>query len=89
MWAHCEILIACMMILEHTGEVWAKEWYERTRAYVLRTMANTGHGVWRQAVDRKGRNIDRVGVSTKRKGNFHQPRMLMMNLLSLDRMIGS
>lgn len=89
MWAHCEILIACMTILEYTGEVWAKEWYERARRFTLRTMANTGHGVWRQAVDRQGNDVKRVGVSEKRKGNFHQPRCLMMNLLSLDRMIRS
>ena len=74
-------------MLEYTGEVWAKEWYERTRDYLLRTMANTGHGVWRQAVDRRGNDLKRVGVSEKRKGNFHQPRCLMMNLQSLDRMI--
>jgi N-acylglucosamine 2-epimerase len=87
MWAHCEILIACMTILEHTGEVWAREWYERARKFLLRTMANTGHGVWRQAVDRYGKDVKRVGVSEKRKGNFHQPRCLMMNIQSLDRMI--
>jgi hypothetical protein len=50
-------------------------------------MANTGHGVWRQAVDRQGNDLERVGVSAKRKGNFHQPRMLMMSVLSLQRMI--
>jgi N-acylglucosamine 2-epimerase len=87
MWAHCEVLIALMTILEYTGEVWAKEWYDRTHAFTLRTMANTGHGVWRQAVDRQGNDLKRVGVSAHRKGNFHQPRMLMLNLLSLDRMI--
>jgi mannose/cellobiose epimerase-like protein (N-acyl-D-glucosamine 2-epimerase family) len=87
MWAHCEVLIACMTVLEYAGEVWAKEWYERTLAYLLKTMANTGHGVWRQAVDRLGRDIKRVGVSPKRKENFHQPRMLMMNLLSLQRLL--
>jgi len=87
MWAHCEVLIACMTVLEYTGEVWAKEWYERTRDYLLGTMANTGHGVWRQAVDRRGNDLKRVGVSEKRKGNFHQPRFLMMNLLSIERMI--
>ncbi|MFC1552651.1 AGE family epimerase/isomerase, partial [Candidatus Latescibacterota bacterium] len=54
MWAHTEILVACMTVLEYTGEVWAKEWYERAREYSIRTMANTGHGVWRQAVDRYG-----------------------------------
>jgi hypothetical protein len=52
-------------------------------------MANTGHGVWRQAVDRSGKDVKRVGVSSKRKGNFHQPRCLMMNILSLDRMIAN
>ena len=87
MWAHCEVLIACLMVLEYTGAVWAKEWYERARAFTLKTMPVEGHGVWRQAVDRFGKDLKRVGVSTKRKGNFHQPRMLMMNLLSLDRVI--
>ncbi len=87
MWAHCEILIACMTILEYTGEVWAKEWYERVRAFTLRTMPTPHHGVWRQAVDRCGKDLKRVGVSGKRKGNFHQPRYMMLNLLSLERMI--
>ena len=89
MWAHCEVLIACMTILEYTGEVWAKEWYGRTLDYTLRTMANTPHGIWRQAVDRQGKDLVRVGVSAKRKGNFHQPRFLMMNIQSLDRMIAN
>ncbi len=89
MWAHTEILIACMTVLEYTGEVWAKEWYERTREYAIRTMANTGHGVWRQAVDRFGNNLKRSGISAYRKGNFHQPRYMMMNLLSLDRIISN
>jgi len=89
MWAQCEVLVACMMILEYTGEVWAKEWYERARAFTLRTMPVEGHGVWRQAVDRRGKNIKREGISSKRKGNFHQPRMMMLNLLSLERMIAN
>ena len=87
MWAHCEILVACMMILEHTGEVWAKEWYERVRTFTLRTMPIEGCGVWRQAVDRYGKDVKRVGISSKRKGNFHQPRYMMLNMLSLKRMI--
>ncbi len=86
MWAHTEVLIACMTILGYTGDVWAMEWYERTRAFIHRTMT-TDHGVWRQAVDRFGNDKKREGISTKRKGNFHQPRYFMLNLLSLDRMI--
>lgn len=87
MWAECEILIACLTVLEYTGDIWAKEWYERIREFTLRTIANTGIGVWRQAVDRYGENLVREGISPFRKCNFHQPRCLMLNLLSLERMI--
>jgi len=87
MWAHCEAMIACLMIFEHTGAAWAREWYERLRAYTLKVMPVPGHGVWRQAVDRSGKDLKRVGVSTKRKDNFHQARYLMLNLLSLKRML--
>jgi N-acylglucosamine 2-epimerase len=89
MWAHTELLIATMTILEHTGEVWAREWYERARKYCLKTMANTGQGVWRQAVDRFGEDKQRPGISIYRKENFHQIRYQMMNLLSIERMINN
>jgi mannose/cellobiose epimerase-like protein (N-acyl-D-glucosamine 2-epimerase family) len=87
MWAECEILIACMTVLEYTGDIWAKEWYERAREFTYRTIADTGIGVWRQAVNRYGENLVREGVSPYRKGNFHQPRSMMLNLLALERMI--
>ena len=76
-------------MLEYTGESWAKDWYDRARAFTLKTMPVPEHGVWRQAVDRFGKDVKRVGISTKRKDNFHQARMLMVNLLSLNRMIGN
>jgi mannose/cellobiose epimerase-like protein (N-acyl-D-glucosamine 2-epimerase family) len=87
MWAHTELLVATMTIFEHTGEVWAKEWYERGREYCLKHMADTGTGVWRQAVDRFGKDKQRPGISIYRKDNFHQIRYQMMNLLSVERMI--
>jgi len=89
MWTQCEILIGCMTALEYTGEVWAKEWYERARAFTFRTMPCEAPGVWRQAVDRFGKNHERKGlaISTKRRGNYHQPRSMMLNLLSLERML--
>ena len=87
MWAHCETMAACLGVLALTGEAWARAWYERLRAYTLRTMPVPGHGVWRQAVDRRGRDLKRVGVSPYRKDNYHQARFLMLDLLSLERMI--
>lgn len=87
MWAHTELLVATMMVLEHTGETWAKEWYERGREFCLRTMANTKNGIWRQAADRFGNDRKRPEISIYRKDNFHQVRYQMMNLLSIERMI--
>ena len=89
MWAHAELLIATMTVFEHTGEIWAKEWYERGREYCLKTMADTGNGIWRQAVDRFGKDKKRDAISIYRKDNFHQIRYLMMNLLSLERIMNS
>ena len=89
MWANSEILIACMSVWEYTGEPWAKQWYDRAHAYLIEHMADTSHGVWRQAVDRVGKDLKRKGISIHRKGNFHQPRVLMMNMQSLDRMIAN
>ena len=87
MWAHCELLISTMMVFEHTGEIWSLEWYERGRDYCLKNLANTGCGVWREAVDRFGRDQKRPGISIYRKDNFHQIRYQMMNLLSIERII--
>jgi mannose/cellobiose epimerase-like protein (N-acyl-D-glucosamine 2-epimerase family) len=87
MWAQCEAMVACMMILEHTGEAWAREHYEHVREFTLRTMPCPEHGVWRQAVDGFGMDVQRAGVSAKRKDNFHQVRYLMLNLLTLERML--
>jgi len=88
MWSHCELLVALMHILEYAGELWAKEWYQRLRAYAIKSF-DTDYGVWRQAVDRFGEDAARRGTPTKRKGNFHQPRYMMLNLLSLERMVNN
>ncbi|MCE5347653.1 MAG: AGE family epimerase/isomerase [Bacteroidales bacterium] len=89
MWAHTELLIATMTVFEFTGETWAKEWYERGREYCLKNMANTGNGVWRQAVDRFGKDKKRPDITVFRKDNFHQIRYMMMNLLSIERIINN
>ena len=88
MWAHTEILVGCMMVFENTGEAWARDWYNRTWEYVLKTF-RLGTGAWEQAVNREGEPISREkwGINPMRRGNYHQPRFLMLNMLSLDRML--
>jgi N-acylglucosamine 2-epimerase len=87
MWLQCEVMLGCMLALEYTGAPWARQWYEKTRAFTLRTVAANDTGVWEQAVDRLGKKISRESYHPKRKGNFHQPRYMMLNMLILDRMI--
>ncbi len=85
MWAQSEVALGCLFAYEQTGEAWAQEWFDRSWNYLQRTMP-TDHGVWRQAVDRKGRDKQRAGISNYRRGNFHQPRCLMYMMKSLERM---
>jgi N-acylglucosamine 2-epimerase len=88
MWAHTEILIGCMLVFENTAEAWAGDWYGRTWEYVKKTFCR-GVGAWEQAVNRQGQPISREkwGIHPMRRGNYHQPRFLMMNILSLNRML--
>ena len=90
MWAHVEILVGCMMAIENTGEAWAYDWYHRTWEYVIKTF-RLGVGAWEQAVNRQGEPISREkwGINPMRRGNSHQPRFLMLNILSLDRIINA
>ncbi|MEA2063506.1 MAG: AGE family epimerase/isomerase [Gemmatimonadota bacterium] len=89
MWLQCEVMLACMLVLEYTGADWARQWYEKTREFTLRTVAAGSPGVWDQAVGRRGEKIARKEYHPKRRGNFHQPRYMMMTLLILEQMIES
>ena len=89
MWLQCEAMLGCMTVLEYTGDHWARQLYEMIRDYTLRTVASNDIGVWDQAVDRRGNKISRAGYHPKRKGNFHQPRYMMLNILSLERMLAN
>lgn len=84
MWAQTEVLVGSLRAYTETRAWWTADWYNRAWDYVMETMP-TGTGVWRQAVDRFGVHKDRPGIPVSRKGNFHQPRCLMMNLVDLER----
>ncbi len=88
MWAHTEILNGCLLVFEHSKDSWAGEWYGKTWDYVKKHFGR-GIGAWEQAVDRRGNPKDRKqwGINPMRRGNFHQPRYLMLGILRLDEMI--
>ena len=85
LWLQEEVLIGTLFAVEHTGAEWAKEWFNREYTYVREKfpLKQYGFPIWILYADRKvtfEQHYDRVG-------NFHHPRHLMLNLLSLDRMI--
>jgi mannose/cellobiose epimerase-like protein (N-acyl-D-glucosamine 2-epimerase family) len=85
LWAQEEVLVGAMMVIEHTGAQWAKELYKKMWNYVTDRfpLKQYGYPLWILYADRKitfEKKYDRVG-------NFHHPRHLMLNILSIERMI--
>jgi N-acylglucosamine 2-epimerase len=88
LWAQEEVLIGSLLVYEHTGARWAMEMFERTLAYVEATYPLTTHGspAWMYAGNRRVEFEDFV-KRPKRIEHYHHPRHLMLNLLSLERLI--
>ncbi|MBC8181746.1 AGE family epimerase/isomerase [candidate division KSB1 bacterium] len=85
LWAQEEVLIGTMILIQHRGDSWAKDMYEKMWKYVIEKypLEQYGFPLWILFADRKvtfEKHYDRVG-------NFHHPRHLMLNMLSLQRMI--
>lgn len=88
LWAQEEALIGSMLIFERTDAQWARDMFDRTYTYVREKypLQRQGSPLWMYASDRKV-NLEAFLKMPKRVENFHHPRHLMLNLLSLERMI--
>lgn len=88
LWAQEEVLIGSLYVIERTGAAWAKEVFDRMYAYIAAKYPLHRHGspLWMYASDRKA-TYEAFSKMPKRVENFHHPRHLMLNLLSLERMI--
>ena len=82
---HQEALIGSIFLVEHTGDLWATEFYSELFEYTRTkfSMRSIDSPLWQVIGDRQ------VTIDPKmtRAENYHQPRFLMLNLLSLQRMI--
>ncbi|MEZ5354584.1 MAG: AGE family epimerase/isomerase [Bryobacteraceae bacterium] len=87
LWLQEEVLIGTLFLIEHTGDDWARTWFERTYSYVRDKfpLQRHGHSLWILAADRKVTYEEKA----TRVGNFHHPRHLMLNLLAIDRMVAA
>lgn len=88
LWAQEEVLIGSLLIVERRGFDWAAEIFQKTNDYVQSRFVLRNHGspLWMYATDRKA-TYEGFLRMPKRVENFHHPRHLMLNLLSLERMI--
>jgi hypothetical protein len=88
LWAQEEVLIGSLYIFEKTGAAWAREMFDRTYEYVMNTypLEKYGSPLWMYAGNRKV-EFEEFKTRPKRVENYHHPRHLMLNLLSLERMI--
>jgi N-acylglucosamine 2-epimerase len=79
------VLIGTLCMIEHTGDPWAFQWFDTTYRYVLDKfpLAKHGYPLWNIGGDRKVTFVE----NAVRVEQYHHPRHLMLNLLSLDRII--
>jgi len=84
-YAQAETLIGLLMVIEHTGARWASDLFTQVYKYVGEKFPQKPYGypLWILGSDRKVS----FRKDASRIGNFHQPRHLMLNLTSLDRIL--
>ncbi len=82
---HQEALIGALLMIEQTGDAWARDFYtsidEYTRARF--PMRDIGSPLWQVAGNRQ---VERT-PGMQRAENYHHPRYLMLNLLAAERLI--
>ncbi len=88
LWEQEEVLIGSLYIFEKTGAEWAAEMFSQMYEYVIKTflLKKYGSPIWMYAGNRKV-EFEEFKTRPRRIGNYHHPRHLMLNLLSLERMI--
>lgn len=88
LWAQEEVLIGSLFIFERTGAMWARELFDKTYDYVRSkyVLKSRGSPLWMYATDRPA-TYEAFMKMPKRVENFHHPRHLMLNLLTIERMI--
>jgi len=85
LWALNEILVAALNIFEQTGAEWAARYFEMAHRVIEEkySMKNHGKPGYMLFADRRMTHV----AHTARQDNYHPIRQLMLNILTLDRMI--
>ncbi len=83
-YVQAEALEGLLAIIEHTGAVWARDWFGRIFDYTKEKfpLKQYGFPLWLVSGDRRATFVR----SANRVENYHHPRHLILNLERLERM---
>ena len=85
MWALSEILVATLRVFERTGAEWASRFYGMAQEVIDSKFSRKKYGQPGYMLFGDRRMTPQPHVA--RQDNYHPPRQLMLNLITLDRMI--
>ena len=85
LWAQEEVLIGCMILIEHTDWQWPRQWFKKVFDYIedKYSLKQYGHPLYLTGGNRKVE----FTPSVTRKENYHHPRQVMRNLLAVERLL--
>ena len=86
-WVQGEALTGLFCVVEHTGAQWAKDWIGKLYTYMIEKFPLKKYRLplWLGSGDRKVVFVK--GEKANHSDIFHHPRHIMLNLLSVERMI--
>ena len=84
LWSLNEILVACLKIFERTGAEWAARFFGMAQDVIDEKFSRKRFGQAGCMLFSDRRMTQQLHVS--RQDNYHPPRQLMLNLITLDRM---
>jgi len=87
LWLQEEVLIGLMLLIENTKLTWPVQWFIKTFDYVEKNypLNKYGYSLWKIGGDRK----INFNEYSNRKENYHHPRHLIYNILSIQRIISN
>lgn len=92
-WVQQEVLIGLMLLIEHSDSSWPAEWFEKLHNYCQEhfTLKRHGYHLWKVGGDRQASFAKEYCWGPhkikNRKENYHHPRYVMLNMLSVRRML--
>ena len=84
LWLQEEILIGTLFMVEQTKDEWAQKYFAETYNYVCEKFVRDGYKFWIHGGDRTMEEF-----YTNRAEHYHHPRHLMLNILTLDRILNT